>query len=148
MLYSHNLNTTKFVWPIGGRINWVPLYMYIVILILSILIFVVMKINMDSVHTGQVHITVIHGPVPTESPWYRMLTTGQGSTFCFALEISLQFSCTLHVQMYTQLHLIVESLLLTSALCSSRKYPYSPHGRFFVLHPPPRKFQFIFIHLF
>ena len=22
-------------------------------------------------------------------------------------------------------------------LCSSTKYPYSPHGRFFVLHPPP-----------
>ena len=21
-------------------------------------------------------------------------------------------------------------------MCSSRKYPYSPHGRFFVLHPP------------
>ena len=34
-------------------------------------------------------------------------------------------------------------------LCSSRKYPYFPHGRFFVLHPPPpRKFQFIFIHCF
>ena len=24
-----------------------------------------------------------------------------------------------------------------NALCSSRKYPYSPHGRFFMLHPPP-----------
>ena len=22
-------------------------------------------------------------------------------------------------------------------MCSSRKYPCSPHGRFFVLHPPP-----------
>jgi len=31
-------------------------------------------------------------------------------------------------------------------LCSSRKYPYSPHRRFFVLHPtPPKKFQFSFI---
>ena len=25
---------------------------------------------------------------------------------------------------------------LKNTMCSSRKCPYSPHGRFFVLHPP------------
>ena len=29
-----------------------------------------------------------------------------------------------------------KSMNTNTALCSSRKYPYSPHGRFIVLHPP------------
>lgn len=48
------------------------------------------------------------------------------------------------LQLFTQVHLFIKPL------CSSRKFPYSPHGRFFwfCTPHPPRQFQFSFKHCF
>ena len=41
---------------------------------------------------------------------------------------------------FTYSRLSVDILGQILQLCSSRNYPYSPHGRCFVVHPHPKKF--------
>ena len=49
----------------------------------------------------------------------------------------------------TAFHFCLKGCLpVISPMCRSRKYPCSPQGRSFVLHPSPRKFQFSLILFF